>query len=43
MLRLVREFSGFEITVVELVAQNSASWNQIISWLHRVERLRGAA
>ena len=26
-----------------LVDQNSASWNHITSWLHRVEALRDAA
>jgi hypothetical protein len=36
-------FQSFEINDLELVDQNSASWNQIFDWLSRLEGLRRVA
>jgi len=36
-------FQLFRINDLEMVDQNSGSWNHISSWLHRVEALRDAA
>jgi hypothetical protein len=36
-------FQPSRISDLELVDQNSGSWNHISSWLHRVEALRDAA
>jgi hypothetical protein len=36
-------FQSFEINDLELVDQNSASWNPLLSWLRQLEALRRAA
>jgi hypothetical protein len=39
---VARRFQSFRINSLELVDQNSASWNPVISWLRRIERLKFA-
>ena len=36
-------FQSFKINDLEMVAQNSRSWNQIAYWLKRLDTLRLAA
>ena len=36
-------FQSFKINDLELMDQNSASWNPLIRWLRQVEALRGAS
>jgi hypothetical protein len=37
------DFQPFRINDLEMVDQNSASWNRLTGWLRRVEALRAAA
>jgi hypothetical protein len=39
----VADFQTFRMSDLELVDQNSVSWNQLASWLEGVESLRQAA
>jgi hypothetical protein len=36
-------FQPFRINDLEMVDQNIASWNRVLSWLGRIEALRTAA
>lgn len=36
-----RDFQSFGINDLEMVDQNSASWNRIAVWLRRLDGLRG--
>jgi hypothetical protein len=39
----VSDFQPFRINNLEMVDQNSASWNPLLSWLRSVDALRSAA
>jgi hypothetical protein len=36
-------FQSFKINDLEMVDQNSASWNQIAGWLRQLDLVRSAA
>jgi hypothetical protein len=42
-LKVGRRFRSFRINSLEMVDQNSASWNRIAGWLKAIEGVRRAA